>query len=398
MMALAGLYTTRLRKLSAFWLAWGIYMPVLLLVGCSPADQARALWQDYENRLANVLEADLSAPMPNTDNSNTTTASESTQTILSQPRFSQPKRSEWHGGISSQSDSPDSVAKRISPNSIGLLDLAALNHCRLGGLIADHNSSLGKVAQPSNLVIYQLEFIKAAPDCIKTLGDSDLKAVLSAELAFKKQTAARLFVWFLENEPVIRKRLFIGSASLGASSAKAGLIEAETAFNRLLKIQTLIADGDFAAFNGEELNHALNSLNQNEFGVRYMAGMKMNIQALQQLNSVLTNHPLMRCKPGHNPAKQQILLNVLNKFFIGKLQPYLGVYSEAQFRLEPTVTALFRSTAWQPQIDYYFGEDGAPLQLKTLIRRHIGIWQTLQQSCALEIKPGSAGRRPGLSQ
>lgn len=181
MMALAGLDTTRLRKLSACWLAWVMYMPVLILVGCSPANQAKALWQDYENRLANVLQAHLSAPTANTDNANVVAPLDYAQTI-----FSQPKRSEWHGGISSDGDSPDNVAKSISPNSIGLLDLAELNHCRLGGLIANHNSSLGKVSQPSNLLIYQLEFIKAAPDCIKTLGDSELKAVLSAELALKK--------------------------------------------------------------------------------------------------------------------------------------------------------------------------------------------------------------------
>lgn len=332
---------------------WGI-------TGCSPKKQAAALWHDYQSRLERVL------------------GTEADETAIDVPYFEQPLRRAWK-----------------SQAHIGLLDLTRLGHCRLGNLIASQNSSLGKVAAPSVYLTYHLEFIKAAPACIQTLGDPELAGVLEKELQSKRQQAAEIYTWFLENDPLIRKRLFVGSSTLQADTGKAGLNGVVAAFSSLALIKGQIARDEFERIDTTAINEALIEINQSDFVDRYMAGMNVNLQALSSLNSFLSQQPEMRCKPGHNAAKQEILLNVLNKFFLGRIQAYLGLYNEAQFTLGSTMVSLFEGTQWQNQLSHYFDDAAAANSLKQQIRIHISIWQRLQQSCALEIKPGAAGRRPG---
>ncbi|ABL99956.1 hypothetical protein Sama_1751 [Shewanella amazonensis SB2B] len=295
------------------------------------------------------------------------------------PRFPLPQKRGLHQG-----------------GAIGLLELGRLGHCKLGGLIANHNSGLGKVAEPAIRLVYEIEFIQAAPECIATLQDDNLlSGKLADELERKQSTVHETFIWFLENDDDIRQHLFVKGIGLDTASGNAGLSDTQQHLHTLVAIRRAMEADNVDSVDVMALSQAVKSLSKNDYLARYMAGMDAHLRALQRLNQRLDGHRLMRCTPGHNPARQEILLNVLTKYFIGKIQPYLGVYSESQFALSSHMQSLFKGSEWQAQVEYYFSDGGISEEIKAAVRHHIRLWQGLQQSCMLEIKPGTAGRTSG---
>ena len=66
-------------------------------------------------------------------------------------------------------------------HSIDLLDFLALGDCTLSQALARRNSNLGKFRPASQQLLFQLEFLQLAPDCIEQLeksGDTELAAQL----------------------------------------------------------------------------------------------------------------------------------------------------------------------------------------------------------------------------
>ncbi|MBT1445475.1 DUF3080 family protein [Shewanella sp. JM162201] len=392
------------RRITAFWIT--PLLASLILGGCGDKNAAHALWQDYEQRLERVLDAKLDDEASDTQASDTevsetqagdTEASEEPVKERGLPTNLLTKTDEFR--LTEKFRLPEKVSPTLrledGSGNIGILELNAIRSCRLGELIAAHNSSLGKVAQPSVWLNYQLDFIHSAPQCIASLTDGELKEKLSLTLSNKKAQARAYFIEFLNTEPVIRKALFAGQQSLDADTPLAGLSELTLALETLLFIRRTIEAGEFEALTPDKLtrlDEALRTLSRNPMLGRYIQGMNTHLTALSDLNGFLAKQDGMHCKPGHNPARQEILLNILMKYFIGKIQPYIGAYSETQFKIGRVVIELFDGTAYESQLEFYFGDDNAMAKLKQQLKEHVAIWQTLQQSCALEIKPGSAGR------
>ena len=115
----------------------------LLLIGCQRAKDVDYLWQDYGQRLSNVIERPYTAA----------------------------------DFVPQQISKPKPVVR--PSQSISILETLSLNHCQLGPLIAEQNSSLGKVAPPSQQLIYQIRFIQLAPACIDTLEAGPLQRKLT---------------------------------------------------------------------------------------------------------------------------------------------------------------------------------------------------------------------------
>ena len=68
--------------------------------------------------------------------------------------------------------------KSAESSTISLIQLARLQHCQIGQLIAEHNSQLGKVASPSGDFSYQIQFLQQLPKCLSNLDDDTLTAEL----------------------------------------------------------------------------------------------------------------------------------------------------------------------------------------------------------------------------
>lgn len=143
----------RLKPALLFLLLW--------LSGCSSGPDAQLA--DYQARLSRVLD-EQAAPQ-------------------SVPRV--PRRPVQHNRLP------------LPQADINLLELLRLDQCRIGVTVAQKNSSLGRVALPSQQFLMELELLTHGPACVAVLqqrGDARLGADLEAALAQKH--AVRLNYWW----------------------------------------------------------------------------------------------------------------------------------------------------------------------------------------------------------
>ncbi|RXJ71671.1 hypothetical protein CS022_20225 [Veronia nyctiphanis] len=98
----------------------------VLLLGCRPGNETTDLFETYQQRLANVVDADTS-PLPESD------------------KVQLPRKRE--------------LIQPIEDVTFGLLDAYDLRKCGLFQLIAERNSVLGKIQDPFRQLDYEVSFL-----------------------------------------------------------------------------------------------------------------------------------------------------------------------------------------------------------------------------------------------
>ncbi|WP_226684298.1 DUF3080 family protein [Shewanella indica] len=326
-------------------------------------DNTQALWHDYAERLSRVTEQSFIAPdyLPK-DNR-----------LL------------------------NSVGEIQAPStrmSLPLLNSLGLMHCRLGELIADHNSILGKVAEPSEQFKYQLAFIQAAPACLQSLSLDDQSRRLLTEAKLQKQRELMdWFYWMLLKDRALDKLLFISHDSLSRRSPLAGLTETELALANLVKLKTdieLAQSGRISwhALDATNLDSALTELARSRIIARNMRSQSISLLWLMQLNDWLEPQlALLLCRPGHSKQRQEILQRILVRNFTGPIQQQLSHSRHIQRRLGNMLQSLYQGTPHAERIEYFFAETtGGPkdllnARLNDELKRHVHWWQKLRDSC-----------------
>ena len=84
----------------------------------------------------------------------------------------------------------ESLQIPLESGSLNGLDFLRLRGCALQQAVARRNSSLGRLAPPSQRLLLDLEFLRLAPECIRKLqgdGRNSLAQVLRDNLILKKQ-------------------------------------------------------------------------------------------------------------------------------------------------------------------------------------------------------------------
>ncbi len=88
---------------------------------------------------------------------------------------------------------PRALQLPVSEVGIDLLDFLALGDCRLQAVVAERNSSLGRLAGASTRLGHELEFLAAGYECLPGLAaQADLAAELEAVLAQKTRELPRV--------------------------------------------------------------------------------------------------------------------------------------------------------------------------------------------------------------
>ena len=66
---------------------------------------------------------------------------------------------------------------REDTDTLSIIDFLALSGCELQANIAKRNTTMGRSASASQQLIFDLEFIRLAPDCIEKLHADDEGAI-----------------------------------------------------------------------------------------------------------------------------------------------------------------------------------------------------------------------------
>ena len=273
----------------------------------------------------------------------------------------------------------------IAPGKLDALDFLALRGCALQVTVGKRNSSLGLMAAPSQQLLLDLEYLRLAPECIASLaqrGESSLAQTLQSAFDLKLgQLPMRIFnatlggpeyrqLWRASRRPGTypqQTSSVVTSALQQITSLSDRWLAGQfTADNRAFEI----ALGEVAGGDGGELQRAL--VQQQHW--------------LASANSVVKQRaatgPL--CQPGQTSAEAEILQTVIQKFFIGRVQPWSASLARRHHELIPPISSLETTLATALPDTYRKWQQHRDKELKIMMaapKRHVNALQTLLAPC-----------------
>lgn len=304
--------------------------------------------------------------------------------------------SDYHARLQSQINLPDLIPysdrhKLLEPSieitqtsTIGILQLAKIQHCQLGQLIAERNSQLGKVAGPSAQFAYQVRFIQSLPKCIKTLDDARLKKQLNRVYAEKREMLFTYWQKMIFQDPQLASIYKPSAYSLMEINEQ----NKQAALNSLYflsQTKAFILNQQFDAIDTSQLETQLSAFYKNAYVTSLLRAVYEQIALLQQQNTALMAVSIdTLCKKGHSTEKAKVLSNIFTKFYGSKIQQYHNLLLREYTLIHPELSAI-----WQNEISKAYDSDLAihPLDiansLKTLSVEHVSWWQALYKSCGI---------------
>jgi len=281
----------------------------------------------------------------------------------------------------------------------GLLDLIDLRHCSLMQLVSERNTSLGRVAKPSQRLIYELKILPEINRCLSALsGDeekSELRTKLEQYAQTKREGFAPLLLNAIYNTDEMERHFSLGQPPIspGDEGYLAPLVESLERFGLLAQL-TQQKNWQTPEFT-ESLETAYETLYRTDFGARWISSMALLTQTLNQastgIEQRLAGRPI--CFNRKQNSKSEILWNVFVKFYVGELQPYIAQVEREGKEWSRLNKAILQPLSEIPEsrlVALYFETDessplwGPYLQAR---QRHTTAWQTLLEQC--DLRPGA---------
>ncbi len=351
------------------WLLLLISLPLMLLSGCTPAPAA--LFDDYQQRLARLL------PLP--------------------PLEPNTVAIEDYASLPAVRD----VLLQLPDIRLDLLDLIAIRHCGLQSLVAQRNSSLGKVMSTANQLGYELELLQQLKPCL-THPSLDLKLQQQLQAFYQQKLMAlpKALHNLLLTDQTLRQQLQ-GSQRWLALGAAHTTTDTLFALQQLVKLKqqalaiSHAADAPLKQFGQTrhmnllltaDINQALALLYQGQLLADLQYSMRQSNLQLQQLNQRLATVDLTNwCVKAQRNGQSDILNNVFGQIYLGRVQPYLAQLDSINHQLLPLLTQLYQDSPFQALLVNRFT---APAdKLRQHLSTHVRWWQQVQQQCQLQLTP-----------
>jgi hypothetical protein len=328
----------------------------LLLSGCTPNSDSE--FAVYRDRLARTLAMELPAPSP----------------LKAPIPELQPMK-----------------ASVIEDIRVDLLDMLALDACgvqpnlpSLGNLIAERNSSLGKVMVYSTQLQYEINLLLALEACIHHVEQdsagkkaldipSDLRKTLQDIFRQKQQQLTARLMNFLTLDTTLRQQINGSQRPLDLTSGQA--VETLQALQNLLRLKQKIQSRDYQAASSIDINQQLALLYQGQILADLQHSLRSNLTQMRMLNTQLNTLKPQWCKSETHDILQQVLLQV----FIGKVQQQLAHQDGIAQQLIPILQLLYMNTPLSSEVELRFHQPWQ--QLHHELKTHIDWWQRLRNSC-----------------
>lgn len=345
----------------------------LLLSACSD-DSPQAMLENYSNRISNAL--DQPAQLELSPPSNL-------------PAF--PRRRDRFQPV-------EDVRQ-------GLIEVFNLRHCRLITLVAERNSSLGKVMAPSKQLAYELELYVGLRDCLRQLikaeAEADLISQISDILVVKQRNLPMVLWNGIYTSEAFERNFSRAEPPLPLQDTDS-FISDSVALQTLIKLAALQNDtSDWAVpAELETLENHYQALYNNRFGSRWLHSVSLLSETLNHTADVIEQRLQRRplCFNGRSNPKATIVKNVFTKYYAGELQPYMARVDQqgrrwlalnnrllSQFSRVPTAMQRYQQQALSLE-----DSDSVWQQYIQARNRHTKSWQTLLGQCGLMPKRGES--------
>lgn len=280
-----------------------ILLQALLLSACS---QQPDIYSDYISRLENVLDTHAN------------------KQPLSIPRFPNAR------------DLEDDV----TGETISIREFLSLRECKLHTVLAHRNSQIGKLAKPSQRLFNDLDILASGPACVAKIKDRTLAKKLESYLADKQQNIGKVLwnailsenenrsFWSLDDT---NKRYPYELKQETIPSIKALNVFVKSVLNK----QYVYHENDY-----RQIEKHLGILRFGDGGTLLSRYAKLSV-SLQQGNALIEQRlerPL--CRQSQPTTSARYFQNVVNKFFVEKLQKNTVLLNQREAQLMPSYRQL----------------------------------------------------------
>lgn len=273
----------------------------------------------------------------------------------------------------------------LEGGNINTLDFLALRGCALQVNVARRNSSLGRLARPSQTLLLDLEFLRLAPACVEDLereGRNALKErLLEAQALKRAQLPARVFNATLGSDEY--RAFWRGTRPPGDYPAVPDTVTLQALHAINAAVARWLA-GDYSV-DGFEFELLLSEVAGGDGGglLRALARQAHWLAEADSLLAARGNRgPL--CGPNLRHDAADILPNVVEKYFVGQIQPGAAALHRSFHALLPPVRELETRLGEVLPDDYLRWRDARDRLLERgsgAPRRHVNNVQVLLQPC-----------------
>lgn len=321
----------------------------LAVFGCTPADDVLAPLQELNQRIASALERPPA-------------------TLSYSPR-------------------PDNMpaVSELKPAaqgaSMSFLTSLRLGHCRAGQIIAQRNSSLGRLADGVARYQQDISLLAALKDCKTQPKSAPIADELQQAITIKQQQQTRDRALAIATEEALRNSLTIGSPALITldTASFTPALTALQSITRWLAAPTATAD----------LSADLKVLAQSDYLGQLLRTTIAATLRLQQLRQQLPDLAAAAgCQSKGVPERAKVLRTVFMRFYVSESQPQLAELSRQQTMFNETLAKLQQQVP-QPELQSYLAElQQWNQRLKQQNRLFVEPWQAFYQACGFN--PGQS--------
>ncbi len=287
-----------------------VALSVVLLAAC--AVEEPSVYLRYASKLANVLEEPLEQPL---------------ERPLEQPLLESGNGQSNTAGL--LYPRPRQLQHTFVEFDVDVFDYLKLGDCALQSLIAERNSSLGRLAGPSQRLIYEVRFLAQAEVCVKQLaGDSaGLADKLTGIVQVKKgELAAHIWQATIGGEEFSS---FWHTPLVVEDEVVPVDPEIQLALTQLGQDIDRWLAGDYQ-ISAERLEQQLGLIRRGRGG-HFIAAWSALAEGLPIATEVLAQRLARKplCFPGMNTPKANVFRNVVFSAFIGDIQKQTSVLGRA---------------------------------------------------------------------
>ncbi len=324
----------------------------LLLASCSPSELGAGKLENYVSRLSNVSEI----PIPSV-----TTAS-----IARSPAVALPPRGE-------------------DSDTLSIIDFLALSGCELQANIAKRNTTMGRSASASQQLIFDLEFIRLAPDCIEKLRAEDEGAIadlLEGSLSQRNDglvyTIAKAILGGEEWRAFWRPPELLGDYPTDTSGDSA-----QTLWELSQRIKRFL--GGNWSFEDEDLEPLLARL-RIDAGGQLLSAAILQEQRLAQANQILitASGAGKYCSGARQSEAGTIAKTIVAKYFAGDVQGWSAAVSQRHYEIQTPVAEIEQNLAEALTDPYTTWAETRDSHLDALFsapRQHVSVVQSALDNC-----------------
>lgn len=332
-----------------------VFLGCLLMSGCFSSNSLDDALSEYAKRLSRVLDT----PLPLPENAY---------------RLNYPKRSK--------------LTSSSATININLKQFYAIQHCNLGSIVAERNTTLGKVQLPSQRFVYEHHLLNALAQCQPTLENqhTPLAHSIAQWQMLKQNQYQNAWANVIQNSQAMKLGLSVPTALLKASNNQ----DANSTINALYYLNSLTSPS--TNLQSSTLETQLQLIESSRLPAKIWLTQHVLSAHLHALTTAL--RPALQqvnCTNGKASEKATILRNVFYLFFIKKIQPTGSTLNQYHYKLMPLWQQWIDNSALSDPFKRYIRSHAVNnfSHYQQNMTEHVTLWQHFLARCNLSPQPAS---------